>query len=224
MDGDRMGHDLTVIYYTANRESEVFERKIQDRIVQNSGGIPIISVSQKPIEFGRNICVGDVGASGHNAFRQFYIGASEAKTQYIAPAEADFIYPKEYFEFRPPSDDRFWVAKPLYVLFSQRGYGKYFALKPRGSEAAMVVARDLLLKRMEQMFRGLDLWGPLEEEIWLLRRQPQDTFTLETPVITFKTDRNMHRKTPHDVDSRVKFLDPLGEAHDLIKEFGAHGR
>jgi hypothetical protein len=216
-----VGHDLTVIYYTANREKDAFEDRIKATIMENMGDLPLISVSQKPIDFGHNICVGEVGASGHNAFRQFYIGAEAATTKYIAPAEADMLLPKEYFTYRPPTDDKFYLAMPLYVLFSQRGYHKYCALKPRGSEAAMVVSRDLLLRRMRQLFKGMDLWGPIEEEIWLLRRQHIEFFQLDTPVITIKTDRNMHRKTPHQVEDRIYDLPVWGNVRDIINRYGA---
>jgi len=57
----------TIIYYTANREDERFEQVIRENILRVSEGLPIISVSQKPIDFGQNICVGNVGVSNQNA-------------------------------------------------------------------------------------------------------------------------------------------------------------
>ena len=93
--------DLTVIYYTSNKEKELFESRIRESILDMIGDIPLISVSQKPIDFGKNICVGDVGVCGHNLFRQFQIGAKAAKTKYVCNVEADALYPKEYFEFTP---------------------------------------------------------------------------------------------------------------------------
>ena len=107
--------DLTVIYYTNNLEKPEFEGRIQKTLKESTDslGVPIISVSQKPIDFGKNICVGGVGASSQNAFRQLQIGAMEAKTRFVCPAEADFLHPREYFEFVPPSDRTAWVAIPV---------------------------------------------------------------------------------------------------------------
>jgi hypothetical protein len=208
----------TVIYYTSNRENEAFEGRIRRSIRHASKGLPIISVSQKPIDFGTNICVGDVGTSGHNAWRQFQMGVLKAKTKYICPAEADTIYPKEYFSFVPPRDDTYYLA-PLYVCFCQRGYGKYFAWKPRGSESSMVVNRELLLGRLEKMFEGRGMWGPTEDFMWLLDKQRRTRFNIPIPVVTFKTDENMHRKTPHKVDDRTKDLPGYGNVRDLIRRY-----
>ena len=211
--------DLTVIYYTANREKPEFEEKTKKLILDTIKDTPLISVSHKPIDFGKNIWVGDVGCSGHNVFRQFQIGALEAKTKYVCPCESDFLYPPEYFTFKRPKDDIFYLIMPLYVLFAQRGMKKYFAKKERGSEACMVVNRDHLLKRMDAMFKGHDMWGPVEEIIWLLRGCARELVFIDKPIITFKTDNNMHRRTPHDVKDRLLDLPYWGNAHELIKEY-----
>ena len=62
--------DKTIIYYTSNQEGSLFEEKIRENILKHKGNLPIISVSQKPMGFGKNICVGDVGHSYLNEFRQ----------------------------------------------------------------------------------------------------------------------------------------------------------
>jgi hypothetical protein len=213
-----MRDDLTVVYYTANREEPGFEARIRRSIAHAARGLPVVSVSQKPIDFGTNICVGDVGLSGVNAWRQFQIGVQAAKTKYVCPVEADTLYPREYFEFAPPRDDTFYLA-PLYVCFCQRGYGKYFALKPRGSESAMVVNRELVLSRLEAMYKDLPTWGPHIDGLWLLDKQRREFFQMETPVVTFKTDRNMHKKTPHRVEDRLKDLPGHGDVHGLIGRY-----
>ena len=199
----------------------MFEENIKRHLLEQIDGLPLISVSQKPIDFGKNICVGEVGISGHNAFRQLQMGVQEAKTKYICPAESDMVYSPQYFDFVPPRDDIFYLASPLHVLFNQRRFGRSFALKTHGSESAMIVSRDLVLGRMEDMFKGAEMWGPIEEEIWLLRKQPVE-FIPDTPVLTFKTDNNMHRKTPHDVNSRVKDVPYWGNVYDVIKRFNAN--
>ena len=214
-----MANDLTVIYYTSNTEIPTLEANVIATLLDNIGDTPLISVSQKPMGLGKNICVGDVGISGHNAWRQLQIGALEATTTWICPAESDVLHPKEFFQFRPRRRSRFYIAMPLYVLFAQRGYKKYYARKLRGSEATMMVGRDFLLRRMDEMFAGLDQWGPVTEEISILHRQPHEYFHLETPLVTFKTDRNMHKRTPHKTDDRIMELPHWGEAHNLIQRY-----
>lgn len=91
--------DSTIIYYSSGTESSSFEKKIQDTILENSGGLPIISVTQKPSDFGLNIDVGDVGASEMNMLRQILIGCYAATTKYVISAEADSLYGPDYFQF-----------------------------------------------------------------------------------------------------------------------------
>ncbi|MCK9371413.1 hypothetical protein M0R04_15975 [Candidatus Dojkabacteria bacterium] len=52
----------TIVYCSSNMEKEEFEGKIKENLVKVCGDLPIISVTQKPINLGTNICVGeDIG-------------------------------------------------------------------------------------------------------------------------------------------------------------------
>ena len=220
----RLSMDKTIIYYTCNREVPIFEERIKKSLWEAKGGLPLISVSHKPIDFGTNICVGKLEhLCGHNIFRQIQIGAKAATTQYVCTAEADMLYPKEYFDFIPPKDDRAYVYMPLYVLFDQRGYGRYYALKPRGSESAMIINRELLIESIEKMLDGWGYWGPEEcngETIpYFFNIAKRDKCIGKDPVITFKTDRNIHKKTPHKDDDRYKDLAPWGNVYDMIRRY-----
>lgn len=64
----------SIVYYTSNHEKPEFEQKIIDDLLSKRGDLPIISVTQKPMDLGTNICVGDVGLSYLNARRQMLIG------------------------------------------------------------------------------------------------------------------------------------------------------
>jgi hypothetical protein len=219
--------DLTAIYYTCNREHPEFERRIQETLLEAMGDTPLISVSKKPIDFGRNICVGDVpgGDSSQNAYRQFQIGAKAATTKWVCPAEADFLYPPEYFTFEPEREDTFYVAKPLWVLFAQRGKARVYVYKPRGSEAAMMVGRKTIIDRIEYMLNDFGEWGGSHADghtfTYLLNRHEvsTDTWILENPIVTFKTDRNMHRRTPHDVQSKRREIPYWGSSKELIERY-----
>jgi hypothetical protein len=225
--------DLTVIYYTSNREKPEFEARIRKTLWRTIKPLrlPLISVSQKPIDFGMNICVGEKDASSQNTYRQLQIGAQHARTRFVCPAESDFIYPREYFTFRPDRDDVFYIAMPLWVLFAQRGKGRVFVNKPRGSEAAMVAGTQALVDRIEMVLKDVGQWGSVhcdgKSMPYLLetRRRfnlPGTTtarFELPTHVLSFKTDEQMHRRTPHDTQTKTRELAPFGTAADLIKRY-----
>jgi len=198
-----MPHDLTVIYYTSNREDERFETKIRAHLLQTIGDTPLISVSQRPIAFGKNICVGDVGRSGHNVFRQYQIGVQEAETPYVCPAESDCLYPSAFFGLRPTVLDHLAVALPVHLVFmAGRGMGKFWP--KRHCEAAVVAARDACLKKLDVLLNGTPLWrdgvekGPElgDPHPDLFGLYQREYYMLPQSVLSFRTANQMHRKTP----------------------------
>ena len=207
--------DTTVVYFTSNQEKPSFEKKIQAKMLETIGNLPLISVSQKPMDFGENICAGNVGVTNHNAWRQLQIGAEAADTKYICAAEADYLYSWEYFNFIPGTDDAAWRPDNIWVLFARRGTVKIFAKKPKGTETAIVVGRDYLLKGIERMLSG-ELWSDAPVDQSLLSYA---FFHNEIPIVTFKTDENMHRAAPYLGSSVCREIPYWGKSHDLIEEY-----
>ena len=214
--------DMTVIYYTSNREKPRFEEKIRQSLLETIGDLPLISVSQNPIDFGKNICVGDVGVSTQNAFRQFQIGAKAAKTKFVCSVEADSLYPKEYFEFMPPKDNVMYVPQFIFVLFAQRRHIKVFARRYL-CESAIVVGRNYIIDIIDKQLDGMGQWSESFESggkhRFLLYVGKHDRFDIPIPIISFKTDDNLHRRTPHSRRSKVYELPYWGSSHDLIRKY-----
>jgi len=221
-----MRPDTTVLYYTSNAEPPAFETAILDYLVSMLDGTPLVTVSQQPLPYGTNLCVGDVGMSNLNIFRQMQIGVQATHTPFICLAESDYLHPPEYFAFVPPREDTFYYVMPLWVAFCQRGKKRLYCRKKRGSEGAMHVGRDFLLKALNTMLAGQPLWKhargrgmeiPLP---YMFKLGPREAFTVPVPVITFKTDAQLHRRTPHDLESRTTDLPHWGNIHDLEHRFG----
>ena len=216
-----MRDDLSVIYYTSNKENSVLEDNIKKDLLSKIDGLPLISVSQKPIGFGKNICVGEVGVSAQNSYRQFQVGAIEAKTKYVCPAESDMLYPKDFFDFIPNNEDTAYGAFPLYVLFAKRKCARVFASKRNTSEALMIISRDLLIKRMDQVLKDVGMWGDLDVNentfpYFFGRSIKREIFYTSIPTITIKTDNQMHRRTPHDRTKYTRELPYWGTATELL--------
>ena len=148
--------NLTMIYYTSNREDEVFEKKVRENLLKNSQGLPIISVSQKPISLGKNICVGDHGNSYINEYRQILTALKEVKTPYAISAEADFLYAPDYFNFKPDGEN-VYRSDNVWIVFSDGGYRK----KPY-SEGAQICKVDYMIEFIENYLKDLPEWfdGP----------------------------------------------------------------
>jgi hypothetical protein len=114
---DPMKSDTTILYLTDSALDPFLAEKCREKLLKVSGGRHIVSVSQKPLDFGENICVGEIGRTGLTFDTQIKVGAEHIKTRYVAIAEHDCIYPEEHFNFIPPDDQYFWYN--LNVWFMQ---------------------------------------------------------------------------------------------------------
>lgn len=103
-----MRDDLTIVYYTANQIDDAAAERIRGDLFKKANGLRIISISHKPIDFGENVCVGEIGVSLYNLFKQVLIGARMVTTKFMACAEDDYLYGPSRFEFIPPRDDTFY--------------------------------------------------------------------------------------------------------------------
>lgn len=217
--------DATIIYYTSNREDPGFEGRVIENLLSVSKGLPIISVSQKPLDLGKNICVGDVGTSGFNMFRQVQIALEIATTPYVISAEADCIYPPDYFEFVPPELDRCYRDSNLYVMPDARDY--YFH-KVEGATHAQIVGREYYKQTLEKLFEGAPKWSIEEKNFPKERTRQNDVFgkiyywKTENPVFQIKTHRGMRYYTHSD---RTPILElPYWGPGKIMRAYYLHGR
>lgn len=211
----------TIIYYTSNREHPTLEQKVQENLLKNCGGLPIISVSQKPIKLGKNICVGDVGASGFNMFRQVQIACENAKTEFVISAEADCLYPPDYFKFIPPQKNACYRDSNLYVMPDKRDF---FFYKKEGATHAQIVGREFYLKRLKKLFKGAPLWSVEEKNFPKERWHKEDIFdkisywTSPNPVFQIKTHKGMRYYT-HSDRTPIHKLPYWGQGRDVRKKY-----
>lgn len=205
----------TVIYYTSNREPEGFEQKIKDKLLENIGALPLISVSQKPINFGKNICVGDVGASNQNSHRQLQIGAMAATTPFVHIAEADTLYPKEYFQYLPPTMDGIY-RMPIYLLYlNRKTWRRDRFYRKDSSECSIVVGREYIINLIENNLNGCGMWSRTQEHQEHTFNKVYSLFNLKIPIISVKTGYGLHGT--HANVGRARELPYWGTPDDVIK-------
>src|SRR5260221_10764450 len=191
----------TIINYSSNRENPDFERRVQENLLKVCGGLPIISVTHKPTDLGKNICVGDVGVSGFNMFRQVQIACEAATTPFVISAEADCLYPPDYFQFIPPKSDVAYRNSNLYVMPDLR---HYFFYKKEGATHAQIVGREFYLKTLSKLFEGAPKWNAEEKNFPKERLGKNDIFDKieywksENPVFQIKTHKGMRYYTHSD--------------------------
>jgi len=228
--------NLTLLYYSANLIPEYFMKNVQNQVLKASPNTPIISVTQKPIDFGKNICVGDIGQSAYNIYKQILIAVREAKTDYVACVEDDVMYPKEHFQYRPlypllAYDINKWC------VFSWDKNPIYSQRSGRRTMTSMVGFRDVLLKTLEERYAKYPTiesipphlyefyWGEpgrFEDHLGL---EHVDTMKYDCPVphIQFSTPEafgflHLGKRKAHG-NIRVESLEPWGTAKQILSNY-----
>lgn len=183
-----------IVYCSSNMEDPVFERKIQETIIKNAGGLPIISVTQKPMNFGTNYCVGNVGVSEMNFLRQLLIGCKAAKTKYIISAESDCLYDESYFQFRPTKNNACYRNNNTYIIGTGR---KCFWKKPEGGTWCQVINRNFYIRHLEELLYGAQKWDANAKRFVKEKGRKFfdsfETFATENPCISIKASGGMHK-------------------------------
>jgi glycosyltransferase involved in cell wall biosynthesis len=138
----------TIIYYTASKEKEAFEKSVTDQIIRAKGTLPIISVSQKPLDFGKNICVGEMPHCYESAFKQVKIGCEAADTEYVIMTESDVLYPeKGYFDFIPTDPTVVYTYDNVWMLWNRINRTRFY--KHGTTAGSIILSRKYYLERLK---------------------------------------------------------------------------
>lgn len=94
-----------IIYYTDNRLGEPIFSVVQKLIL--SAGLPIVSVSLKPIDFGKNIVL-NLPPGFISMTKQITTALKVSEATYVFFCEHDVLYPLSHFDFTPPKNNIFY--------------------------------------------------------------------------------------------------------------------
>ena len=137
--------DLTIVYYTDGSlapASAAAGRRHLSESSARAGAYSLISVSQKPLSFGRNICVGPQPRAFRTIVHQIVTGLAAATTEYVALCEHDTFYPPSHFDLRPPADYDLVVNQHRHRAFPRDGR---FCLFRGGRSMQLIVGRRVVL-------------------------------------------------------------------------------
>lgn len=150
-----------IIYFTDNRlDNRDFEKKVSELVresIKNSG-LPIVSCSLKPMDFGKNIVL-NLEPSVLTMFKQILAALEACKGKYIFFCEHDVLYHSSHFSFTPPNDDTFYYNTNVWRCQIKRNLcTSYDKLR---SVSGLCVNRDLAIehyrKRLKYIYkRGFD--------------------------------------------------------------------
>lgn len=221
--------DLTIIMLTASRVPEKWAKFHKEKLIEASNGAEIITISRKPLDWGTNL-LDQEPYHISNIYYQLLKGAKMAKTEYIAVAEDDTLYPQEHFEFRPPKDV-FAYNQNRFGIFSW-GKPTYF-WKDRISNSTLIASRKLVIEALEERFKKYPDGTPtgltgemgrnnIEDKLGIARRKAI-WFQTEISVVRVDHEKGVdklarsHRKGMGIL--RAYDIPYWGKAEDIVKIF-----
>jgi hypothetical protein len=144
-----------IIYYTDNRIGEPIIPVVQKQLLKV--GLPIISCSLKPINFGKNIVLKGLRRSYPTMVLQIItaLGASTAK--YVFFCEHDCLYPKSHFNFTPLEDNIFYYNSNVWRW--KFGNKKAITHKRMLPLSCLCVNREFALNHYQMRQKKIKEWG-----------------------------------------------------------------
>ena len=100
-----------IIYYTPNNVAEPLFTAVQTQILK--AGLPIVSVSLKPIRFGKNIVL-DLEPGVVTMTKQILTALEKSESKYVFFCEHDVLYHPSHFDFTPPTDDTYYFNENVW--------------------------------------------------------------------------------------------------------------
>lgn len=233
-------NDLTVIYYTANKNKGYFMANTQKYLLKAIGDTPIVSVSFKPTVIGKNclnLCIGEQPRSNYTIYKQILVGALEAKTKYVAMAEDDMLYSPEHFVYRPPDENTFSYDINKWSIFSWLK-PPIFSYRVRKLMNSLITTKDALVKTLEERYAKYPVlekiptkfykmyWGEpgrFENHLGITPVKTEEYASL-VPNIMFSTSEalgylDLGNKKAHS-EIRAGKVEPWGTAEEVLKLYG----
>lgn len=213
-------NDLTIIFYTANLISE----KILTPVVRSlkRHGIPIVSVSQQPMDLGTNIVVPQA-RSLQNIYKQVLEGARKATTKYVALCEDDCLYLSEHFQFRPTKSFAYNLNRWMLHL---DGDDHVYSYRRRPILSQCIANREALIKTLEERFTLADIpdkycgeMGCFEDKLGITKYE-YETFETKEPnlIVCHKRNTSGRKYLGQDAPTRTE-LAPYGNIDYWLNKF-----
>lgn len=246
-------NDLTIVYYTSNYLEEhnpYFLRNTEHQLLKAAGDLPIIVVSQEGISLNSILwersknpateyCMGNIGRSHLNIYRQILKGAQLAKTKYVALAEDDIFYSYEHFHTYVPRRHKFAYDMSKLSIFTWTDPPLYSFRTKRAVINQLICHRDLLIEALEERFKQaeklrsmgweeeeiLRRWGDFgryEEQLGVTVREREEFYS-GVPSIVFTHEHAYgylnHGKRKRLGDIKIVEVPVWGRAEDMLKLF-----
>jgi hypothetical protein len=219
--------DLTVIFLTENTLPKKWMRYQRKTLLKAVGSNNLITISRKPLKnMGLNL-IQKKPRSLANIYWQILRGAKSAKTEYVAVAEDDTLYPESHFKIRPRKNVFAYNASNWKIY----NWGKPIYHSPTNMlNYVLIASRELVIKTLERRFTkgfGNHIAGELgKEKVYKrlgIRENRRVKFWTVFPVINVNHDKGFDPKVQAHIKPvrglRVYDVPYWGRAEDIMKKF-----
>ena len=135
----------TIVYFTDSRLEEELDYAVRKQLLKAAKGIPIISVTQKPVDFGKNICVGFKPRCYLSLYEQLLIGLRAAdEDSIIYLCEHDVFYHPGYFDYVPALKDKIYYN--LHRYYAMRNKNHFLKSVGKRALSQAVAYREVLIE------------------------------------------------------------------------------
>ncbi len=213
-----------IVYYTDHHIDPDLMRACQKNLLKATGKqIPIISVSQKPIGFGKNICVGEKPRSNRSIYEQIMAGLQAAEPEsVIYLCEHDVAYNPSHFAHVPEIKERIDYNQNRY--YWAPGQREYLPARGKWPLSQLVAYREYLIERVQLV---LDQPEPPSSELY--RGIRTHKFKSERPNVDIRHGKNFSqdgrwKKAYYNGTSEltVKNIGHWGSPPHMLKKIGWH--
>lgn len=149
-----------ILYYTDNISvPEYIAEAVKRQLLKAK--LPIISVSQIPIDFGKNICIGPIGRSRISMTKQILLGLDSINSAIVFIAEHDVFYPPDHFDFTPKDNNTIYYNQNMWRIRTKDGAN--FRSKYNGAVSQLAglkwTLRERFLERLDFFITRKPLLG-----------------------------------------------------------------
>jgi len=189
-----------LVYYTDNHAGEAILSTCQKQIVKcmETHKFPIVSVSQKPIDFGKNIVM-DLERSVLSMYKQILMGLKESEADVIFMIEHDLLYHPAHFDFTPPKKDVFYYDRAVWSVCADTGKAVFYH---RNVPSLLCAYRDFLIDHYgkkvkfveEHGFKGSLGFSPPKGLPKEMRKGKYKVYFADCPSIDIRHSRSLTRR------------------------------
>lgn len=143
-----------IVYYTDGELAPALELRVQEQI--KKAELPIVSVSLKPIQFGKSIHMNEERGV-LTMTKQILAGLEASDSDIIFYCEHDCLYSESHFSFVPPKKELIYYNTNVWKINTEEGYA--LRVDDCRQLSGLCAYRDVLIKHYKARLKRIEAEG-----------------------------------------------------------------